>query len=175
MNPDCTPLRGLQHYATGNLLAHEEVNAAIRARFERLRDDPDLRRTHKWHGRYENVYIDLTRIPQLEPVVSTAYCYAQQLLRRHSLRYGFWFNEMGPGSLTSLHTHEENEELLSCVYYVSAPPHSGRLVLQAEGGSLTIEPQSGQFVFFKPDLPHEVETNRSTEIRLSVAFNFGSA
>lgn len=175
MNPDYSPLRHAKYYSTGKLPEHEDINSAIRTRFDRLRDDPVLRRTHMLNGRYENIYLDLARIPELKSVVSVAYTYAQQLLHRKSLKYGFWFNEMGPGSLTTLHTHEENEELLSCVYYLSAPEHSGRLVLHDEGESLTIEPQSGLFVFFKPDLAHEVETNRSTKVRLSVAFNFGSA
>ena len=174
MNPELAPLKRLECYAAGLLRAHEVVNAAVWLRFDALRHDPELRRTHKLHGRYENIYIDFERIPELQPVVNGALVYAKQLLGRNSIKYGFWFNDMGPGSLTTLHTHEENDELLSGVYYVNAPAYSGRLIIHRRGTPLTIEPKPGMFVFFAPELPHEVGTNQSDQHRLSVAFNFGA-
>jgi uncharacterized RmlC-like cupin family protein len=82
---------------------------------------------------------------------------------------------MGPGHRTSLHTHEERDELLSAVYYVTAPAHCGDLVLDLSLTRLRLSPSPGLMVLFPPDVPHEVDVNRSGEDRLSVAFNFGPA
>lgn len=175
MNPECSSLQPSAAYWTTRLLAPDSANAEILRRFEQLRDDPTLRRTHEFHGRFENIYVDRSRIPELQPVFAIALRCAAKLLHHNSLKFGFWFNEMGPGSLTTLHTHEENDELLSGVYYVTAPDRSGRLILHREDERVTIEPSPGLFVFFAPTLPHEVEINRSDAVRLSVAFNFGPA
>lgn len=173
MYPEYSCLSPFDRHSIGSLLACEDINKAIRMRYDSLRNDEDLRRTHNLFGRYENVYIDLGRIPEIQPVVTVATHYAKLLLQRKSLKFGFWFNEMPPGTLTSLHTHDELDELLSCVYYVSAASDSGRLLLHLDDETLTIKPRPGLFVLFPPDVPHEVEINRSAEIRLSVAFNFG--
>ena len=93
--------------------------------------------------------------------------------REKRLRYGLWFNYMPPGAITTLHNHDNEDELLSAVYYVTAPDKSGELVMKASPVSIRIEPSPGLMVFFPPDLPHAVETNQSGEERLSVAFNFG--
>lgn len=98
---------------------------------------------------------------------------ARRILGRDALHFGFWFNEMQPGHETSLHTHEENDELLSAVYYVSAPPESGRLVVEEDEAQILITPRPGLLLLFPPDLPHAVERNASDRTRLSVAFNFG--
>ena len=66
---------------------------------------------------------------QLEPVSEFVVGAAQKLLGATQLRHGFWFNEMHPGHRTTLHSHEELDELLSAVYYVSCPDDSGRLIL----------------------------------------------
>jgi len=89
------------------------------------------------------------------------------------LRCGFWFNAQRPGQFTSEHTHEELDELLSGVYYLSAPERSGDLILRDGPLSIHVTPAAGLFLFFPPNLSHRVETNRSDALRLSLAFNFG--
>jgi uncharacterized RmlC-like cupin family protein len=91
------------------------------------------------------------------------------------LRCGFWFTAMGPGQSTSEHTHEENDELLSAVYYVEAPEGSGDLVLYDGPLAIHVAPEAGVLLFFPPALPHSVEANRSGRARLSIGINFGPA
>jgi len=86
---------------------------------------------------------------------------------------GFWFNAMGPGHRTAPHHHDENDELLSAVYYIRVPENSGDLILHTAGKSISIHPQEGKLVLFAPALLHEVTTNLSAELRLSVAVNIG--
>lgn len=149
------------------------LNARLAAAFERERTGPGVRRTHMVEGRYENTYIERARLPELAPVADFALRCAARVLGCHALRHGFWFNETPPGHCTTLHSHEEADELLSAVYYLSCPPHGGRLILHDDDAQILIAPRPGLLVMFAPDLPHEVEVNASTQTRLSVAFNFG--
>ena len=153
----------------------EAINQRIRAAFENLQSDDFTRRTHFISGRFENLYLDRQRIPELETVLGNAESYARTILKRgrQPLRLGFWFNAQEPGQETSLHTHDEDDELLSGVYYVTVPKHSGKLVLLDGQLTTRIMPKAGHFLFFPPSLPHRVEINRSMEQRLSIAFNLG--
>jgi hypothetical protein len=145
-------------------------------KFWTLHDNSTVRRTHFFHGRFENIYIELQNIPEILPLVAIAKQAAQEVLQYPGLlRCGFWFNLMGPGHCTSLHTHEEDDELLSAVYYLTVPEHSGDLVMIAEPLTLRLRPEAGMMALFPPSLPHLVETNSSAQSRLSVAFNFGPA
>jgi oxalate decarboxylase/phosphoglucose isomerase-like protein (cupin superfamily) len=80
---------------------------------------------------------------------------------------------MGSGESTSEHIHDENDELLSAVYYVAAPELSGDLLLYDGPLTIRVAPVPGTFLFFPPDLPHAVETNLSPRLRLSLGINFG--
>jgi hypothetical protein len=154
----------------------DTLNQRLLARFSALRDSPDTRRSHFFHDRFENLYIERERMPEALPLIAAAEQAAHEILHQPGpLRCGFWFNQMDPGHCTSLHTHEEHDELLSAVYYVSAPEHSGDLVLVSSPFTIRLHPSPGMMAFFPPDLPHAVETNESSQSRLSVAFNFGPA
>jgi hypothetical protein len=154
----------------------EAVNRAVMEGFDRLRDDPGTRRTHRFGGRYENTYVEAPRIPALETVLTTARRLAGEALGLDwkGLTVGFWFNEMGPGERTLPHTHDDADELLSGVYYVQAPPESGDLVLRESLSRTVVTPRAGMYVLFAPDLSHEVEENRSGHRRLSLGLNFGA-
>jgi oxalate decarboxylase/phosphoglucose isomerase-like protein (cupin superfamily) len=80
---------------------------------------------------------------------------------------------MYPGHVTTVHSHDDDDECLSGVYYVTAPENSGNLILHTEEGLFTLPPRAGRFVFFPPEMPHEVSENQGTEFRLSVGMNFG--
>lgn len=151
------------------------INAALIAAFEALRDDPDLERSHYFGGRYENIYIPRSRIPAIAPVLSAAQTAAAAYLRRSGepLSVGFWFNEMGPGHSTLPHSHDDDDELASCVYYVRVPDNSGELVLRQGVLATHVTPVEGEFVFFSPKIVHEVTENKSQQVRLSVGMNFG--
>jgi hypothetical protein len=149
------------------------VNRDLIAGFEREKNAQDVKRTHMFAGRYENIYIPRQRLPELAPLSEFALAAATQILHKKALQHGFWFNEMPPGHSTTLHSHEELDELLSAVYYLRCPAASGRLILHDHDAQVMVIPRPGLLVLFPPDLPHEVEQNRSQQTRLSVAFNFG--
>lgn len=166
--PDALPA---VHFA--ELAGAERVNRRLLAAFEREKDADHVRRTHQFRGRFENTYIDARFVPELAPVTALALRTATAILHTAALRHGFWFNEMLPGQRTTLHSHEELDEALSAVYYVSAPQRGGRLILHDDPVQIVVTPRAGLLVAFPPDLPHEVEVNESSATRLSVAFNFG--
>jgi ectoine hydroxylase-related dioxygenase (phytanoyl-CoA dioxygenase family) len=71
-----------------------------------------------------------------------------------------------------------SDELLSAVYYVEVPEDSGNLVIYEkipgeDPRKIEIAPAAGEFVFFKPDVAHEVTRNNSSQSRLSIGLNFG--
>jgi hypothetical protein len=135
------------------------------------------RQTHYLAGRFENIYIAATDIPEIDTVLDFCRQQAGSWLGMapEQLKAGFWFNLMGPGQVTLPHHHDEDDELLSAVYYVRVPPHSGALVLHENGRQHTVQPQEGKLVLFAPHVLHEVTVNNSNEQRLSVAMNIGPA
>ena len=151
------------------------VNDAVWSQYRKLRDDPDLRRSHYFEGRYENIYVGEDRIPALKPVLQLARRGAAVFLQEAGieLSVGFWINDMGPGQVTVPHRHDEDDELVSGVYYIRVPENSGELVLSWGGASTRIRPRPGMFVFFAPDVLHEVTENKSDNTRLSIGMNFG--
>lgn len=149
------------------------LNQVLIAAFEREKGAEDIKRTHMFGGRFENIYIPRQRLPELSTLSEFVVAAAAQILRSTPLRHGFWFNEMPPGHSTTLHSHEEDDESLSAVYYLQCPENSGRLILHDHEAQIVVTPRPGLAVLFPPDLPHEVEENTSRETRLSVAFNFG--
>lgn len=164
----------MQCYVT-ELADAAQINAGIVAGFEALRDAPDLQRSHFFAGRYENVYVPEARLPALGPVLEAARRGAAEYLGRPGLELavGFWLNEMGPGQVTLPHRHDEDDELVSGVYYVQVPDQAGELVLTRGAVTARVTPAAGRFVFFPPDMLHEVTGNRGSGVRLSVGMNFG--
>jgi hypothetical protein len=154
-----------------------QLNTAILSQYRAACAQDDLQRTHFFAGRYENIYVPLQRVPALEPLLRTAQQGAARFLRREDMQLaaGFWFNEMGPGHVTLPHHHEEDDELVSGVYYVQVPPDSGDLVLGEGVGRRVLQPHAGRLVFFSPTVVHEVTRNNSRETRLSIGMNFGPA
>ncbi|NCA68881.1 MAG: hypothetical protein EOM91_02035 [Sphingobacteriia bacterium] len=153
------------------------INRAILAVLERLDDQEFDHRSHYIGGRFENLYLDRTRVPALIPLLDHAIRCAGWILDRspRTLKCGFWFNRMAPGQSTSRHTHEEHDELLSAVYYLSVPADSGDLLLYDGPAEIRVRPREGCFVFFPPDLPHAVEVNRARLPRWSIGINIGPA
>lgn len=152
-----------------------EINQRILEAFDALPEEGFDRRSHFFGGRYENLYLARERMPALEAVLDYALACAGRILARppDTLRCGFWFNAMGPDQLTTEHTHDENDELLSAVYYVTVPESSGDLILYNGPLTIRVEPEPGTLLFFPPDLPHAVEVNRSGLPRMSIGMNFG--
>ena len=149
-----------------------QFNARLLKQYLSTIDNSGVRRTHFFDGRFENVYLDNEQIPLLAELKADARTYAQSLLGKPIKKMGCWFNAMEPGHRTTLHSHDEDDEQLSGVYYVTVPEHSGDLIIHTPGKAIGHQPRAGQWVFFTPQTPHEVEQNRSEETRLSIAFNF---
>jgi hypothetical protein len=151
------------------------LNASLYARYMELAGTDRIRQTHHFAGRFENTYIEAADIPDITSVLTLVKQQAGRSLGLavETLTAGFWFNAMGPGQRTVPHHHDENDELLSAVYYIRVPENSGDLILHTAGSSISIRPQEGKLVLFAPAILHEVTTNLSAELRLSVAVNIG--
>ncbi len=149
-----------------------ELNRKLYREFLQHCDDADVRKTHLFHGRYENIYLTSRHAPALRPLLKQVREQAEQLLQRTDLDVGYWFNFMPPDAITSRHNHDDGFELLSAVYYVQVPPGSGELILHTAKVQ-RISPTAGLLLFFSSELDHEVSQNRSGQPRLSIAFNIG--
>jgi predicted 2-oxoglutarate/Fe(II)-dependent dioxygenase YbiX len=82
---------------------------------------------------------------------------------------------MENGQRTSLHHHDEHDELLSAVYYIHVPENSGDLILHDDEKKTGIQPQAGKLVMFAPGVLHEVTAHLGSGLRLSVGMNVGPA
>ena len=150
------------------------TNAAIIGQFAKYRDSDAVRRSHFFSGRYENLYLDLEHVPAMQIVLEQATQFAKEILAVNTpLKAGFWFNLMQPGQVTQEHTHDDDDECLSGVYYIDTPADCGNLLITTPLEEVRVTPQAGQFVFFPPNIPHQVTENKSKFERLSVGMNFG--
>lgn len=157
---------------------NSHTNSEIVKEFLVQQNKNDVRKTHLFEGRYENIYLNEQHIPALKFIIDEAIDQAENILHKKNIRAGYWFNYMPPGATTTLHTHDDDDELLSAVYYVYVPEKSGNLIIydDSKGGRgerIEIPSRTGDFIFFKPDIRHEVSKNNSTEHRLSIGINFG--
>jgi hypothetical protein len=136
-----------------------------------------VKKTHYFHGRYENIYVDRQANDDLNALISEAHATAADILQldKEQVRMGFWLNLMPPGHVTTLHRHDDFDELLSGVVYVAAQPNSGNLILHVGEDNIVLNPRVGGYYFFDPATPHAVSENRSDRIRLSIGMNFGPA
>ena len=155
----------------------DELNTSLYGRFMELSATDRIRQSHHFEGRFENIYVDEADIPDMATVLNVVKQQAGQWLGipADRLKAGFWFNAMEAGQRTTLHHHDENDELLSAVYYIRVPENSGDLILHDDGKQVCIQPQAGKLVMFSPKLLHEVTANVGTGLRLSVAMNVGPA
>jgi len=176
-SPIITPLYSNSRIHIGFIPEAEELNREIMDGYRKLREEDLLRRSHFFGGRYENLYLEREQIPAIARVMAQAETYARNILQQpnQALRSGFWLNDMGPGHVTTEHNHDDNDELLSGVYYVQVPQNSGELVVLDSHIRTLVTPQAGMFVFFAPTVLHSVSANLSQETRLSMGMNFGPA
>jgi len=151
------------------------INQQIMTGLNQHIDSEATRKSHHFFGRYENIYIDTDKIPALSQILDTAKKYSAEILncKACDLKAGLWFNVMNAGDKTTLHRHDDDDELLSAVYYVKVPENSGELHLTKSAVDIIVTPQEGRFVFFPPDFPHEVSENVSEECRISLGINIG--
>jgi len=153
------------------------LNARLYDRFMVLYGTDRIRQSHHFEGRFENIYADEADIPEINVVLDVLQQQAAKLLAvpADNLKAGFWFNAMEPGHRTAMHHHDENDELLSAVYYIRVPGNSGDLMLHDADKQLRVHPQAGKLVMFSPQLMHEVTAHLGSGLRLSVGMNLGPA
>lgn len=164
----------------------EAINAPLARAFSRLGDEDFERRSHFIDGRFENLYLDADQLPGVDDVLAFALARARAWLgsgqatwleqpsaAEQPLRAGFWVNAMQPGQATSRHAHEECDELVSGVYYVSTPAAAGDILFHDGPFETRLRPWPGLLLLFDPALEHSVERNRGASRRLSIAFNIG--
>jgi len=149
-----------------------QFNALLLSQFTAAQDLDKIKKTHFFNGRFENIYLSEQHVPLLEALKADAKTRASTLIGRPLKNLGCWFNAMGPGTETTLHSHDDDDELLSGVYYVRVPENSGELLIHTPKEIIRHPPHEGQWVFFAPQTPHAVSENLSGQLRLSVAFNF---
>lgn len=148
---------------------------AIIERLFALKDSDQVRKSHYFAGRYENIYLTLEDVPEINIILDTAANEAAQLLdcAPTDLQLRFWFNLMQQDDVTLPHTHDVDDEILSATYYLQTPPQSGRLLLQLGQEIREVEPVEGNFVFFDPRIEHEVTSHPHPTARISLGLNLG--
>ncbi|HED32912.1 MAG TPA: hypothetical protein ENJ08_01660 [Gammaproteobacteria bacterium] len=162
---------------TATLDDHIGTNQQLMSGLNTYLNHDSTRKTHHFFGRYENIYISTENIPALSRILLAATQHAADILnlKKDTLKAGLWFNVMNPGDKTTLHRHDDDDELLSGVYYVQVAENSGTLLLERPPVQTRLTPEEGLFVFFPPDMPHEVTENQSQQCRVSLGINIGPA
>ena len=82
-----------------------------------------------------------------------------------------WFNVTGPGAFNRWHRHRRLDNAKVLVVYVQVPDNSGMIEFQQGRKFVKIMPKSGTGIVFAGDLLHQVLTNKSSDYRISIAFN----
>lgn len=97
-----------------------------------------------------------------------------------------WVNVYKGGDAQEAHVHQNN--VLSGIYYVKTPEHCGELLFHSTLADVMLDPPktlindlntevaaitpvAGQMLLFRSSLRHSVKPNKSTEDRISIAFN----
>lgn len=82
----------------------------------------------------------------------------------------WWFNCGEPGDEYRWHAHSPYTH--SGVLYVQVPENSGGIEFRRHEEYQVFQPQAGDFIQFSGNLAHRVLPNKSSDYRISVAFNF---
>lgn len=162
-------------FYSAHLDNYQQLNQNLFNGYYQFVNDENIKRSHFFEGRYENIYIGKDAIPELNIILNTAIGHTAHILNlnKNTLKAGLWFNAMEPGHVTLAHRHDDDDELLSAVYYITVPENSGELILRHKQLATHVTPEEGMFVFFPPDISHEVSKNNSNEVRLSLGINIG--
>jgi len=83
----------------------------------------------------------------------------------------FWFNVNGPGHSNEWHNHGQRIGAVA-VWYLQAPKNSGNFEYKTDTSTESLEPVAGLLIKHRGGIEHRVSENLSTELRISVAFNF---
>ena len=156
------------------------------------KEAPGVAKTNRnaWHST-----TDMQNRPEYRPLIDELFKMVNQVFEEEFLTRGaalgnMWANINPPGGYNQPHVHPN--AVFSGVYYVKAPPNSGRLVCQDPRPGIQtcmpdrkkeqvpkhlwrdvrIEPKENRAIMFNSWLWHSVEPNMSNETRISVSYNF---
>ena len=154
---------------------YQTINGCLSKAILGLSQEDYDKQSHFFHGRYENLYLDKGKLPELKTILDAALIKAGEILglSADKLQLGFWLNIMRKGDITTLHSHDDDDELLSAVYYVQVPASAGVFKLHHQGRVSEIIPIEGRYMFFGPSLAHEVGEHKNDVPRISIGINFG--
>ena len=142
--------------------------------------------SHNINGRWENHYLDIEHVSEIKKIFNLA-CSEGKKITDHSLvipfkelgfiKNEFWFNIARLGESTGWHDHKENA-ILSGVYYLQTPKNSGNIIFRKKINNSwykwSVKSRTGKMILFDSRLEHSVETNKSKDMRVSLAFNLYS-
>ena len=145
---------------------------------------------NRWHST-----TDVNQKTKYEPLIQELFKMQNEIIEEEHLDIepklgNMWANINPPGGYNQSHLHPNS--LFSGVYYVKAPPNSGRLSLMDPRPGVQqcmpsrkkvklprelwreiyYDPIPGRMIIFPSWMWHKVEPNKSNDIRISVSFNF---
>jgi len=85
--------------------------------------------------------------------------------------HNFWFNVNGSGHSNEWHNHGQHIRAVA-VWYLQTPTNSGNFEYKLDNSIESLEPRCGLLITHRGGVDHRVTENLSTELRISVAFNF---
>jgi len=143
-----------------------------------------------WHST-----TDMNKKEEYNPLTKELFNMQDEIYQKEFLDFkpvlgNMWANINYPGGYNRPHLHPNS--LFSGVYWIKTPINSGNLMLYdpKPGSQMTMpnrkkkqlpsqlwrevhyEPVAGRCIMFPSWLWHEVQPNRSNDIRISVSFNF---
>ena len=150
----------------------------------------------EWEGQTyttHNTSYDILKDDTFRPLIEAVTYHVDQYVKAHNSIKAYscesaWLNISKKGNFQELHTH--NESTISAVYYIAAPPGSGRIVFEdpREPDMLPIKnipdrnelsyskvgyaAEAGTLIIFRSYVRHMVTMNENKDPRISVAFNF---
>jgi uncharacterized protein (TIGR02466 family) len=137
---------------------------------------------------YDLPHLQLLKKTILDTITTQVMQYAEEARETEGLdiqfEYDFgWVNVKGPGERITMHAHSDST--ISVVYYIKVPENSGNLnFLDTSEGSIfdreyinkdaklkikSITPKEGDLIFFPSYILHEVEENKSNDLRVSLS------
>lgn len=168
---------------------YKPLNSRIMAKLDELTaTEPPLKPGGMWQT--DQYFNELEGMDDIDRIIRGS---ARGALESLKVRYdnfeitGCWANISAPGGPHKIHTHPNN--YLSGVYYVKTQPKADGIFFHdprpqitiispppmelgpTNAGMLRVKVDAGSLILFPSWLEHSVDMNRSTENRISIAFN----
>ena len=131
-------------------------------------------------GRNEDIIIPKTK--EIKSVITQFKKIIENNFKKKVKLCEFWTQVHKQNESTVLHNHLDINSLkdssdLACVYYVSVPNKSGKLVLEYyphrfKAEHWTFPPEKNKYIIFSSGIDHKVSKNNSPSPRISIAMNF---